>query len=450
MTLRAKLGLLFLGAVQVAFFTAVGAFWAVQSWQLLTDDLTMIHAQNLRLERLLEKAGGGPGIDAPSARVRPAVLGALRALREHAQTQEETERIAPIERLLGNRHGTAEVSAPALKRAARSLKAYYHAQVGVLRSRARFVTRLSTGLFIAIVVVVLGAMMAYFTAVRVWLVRPIQALGRATAIISTGNLEHRIPVRTRDELGSLAGSINSMAASLGEIQSRLVIAERFAAIGEMSAYVAHNIRNPLASVRATAQGELVDLAGDDPRRQAFSDIVVAADRLESWVQNLLRFSSPVTLEHASEDVNALVQRCVDLIRPRLAAKGLALALALDPGLTRVTLDRDKMEQVVSVVLNNAVDASPAGGTIDVASVLHTGLPGGAETAIRVGDRGGGIPRDRLAQVFTPFKTTKRTGTGLGLSLARKIVTAHHGTVVLTNRDGGGTVAEIRLPADARS
>jgi len=425
MSLRSKLTVLFFGALQVTFLTAVGTFWAVQSWQLLTDDLGMIHEQNLRLDRALD----GP---------RPAYL---RLLREHAQTLEEVERVDALGKALGNPTATAE--------AADRLKRYYHAQVKRLRERAGFVTRLSTGLLFAIVTLVLAGMMAYFTAIRVWLVRPLQALGRATGVIATGDLAHRIPVAGHDEFGRLAGSINAMAASLAENQRRLLAAERFAMVGEMSAYVAHNIRNPLASIRTTAQAELLDLEDGDPRRACFRDIVTATDRLESWVGDLLRFSSPVALERTAESLNALVERCADLARPQLAQKGLRLELALAPALEPVPLDRNKMEQVFSVVLGNAMDASPAGATIRVASLVRQ--PNHVPLAcIRVEDAGPGIPAERLGKLFTLFSTTKKSGTGLGLALAQKIVTAHDGTITITSREGQGTVVEINLPAGERT
>ncbi|HYR96610.1 MAG TPA: ATP-binding protein [Candidatus Binatus sp.] len=431
MSLRSKLTLLFLGALQVTFLTAVGTFWAVQSWQLLTDDLTVIHEQNLRLERALDAAGGGP---------RSAERH-VRALRRHAQTLEEAELVDGLARAL---RGSAPAAEPAQR-----LKKYYHAQVKRLRERAGFVTRLSTGLFVAIVTLVLAGMMAYFAAIRVWLVRPLQALGRATGVISTGDLAHRIPVAGRDEFGTLAASINTMAASLAENQRRLLAAERFAAVGEMAAYVAHNIRNPLASIRTTAQAELLDLTEEDQRRGSFRDIVTATDRLESWVGDLLRFSSPVTLERTSESLNALVERCTDLARSQLARKGLHLDLDLAPALAPVALDRNKIEQVFSAVLANAVDASPAGGTIRVASALRR--PNHVPLAcIRIEDGGAGIPRERLGKVFTLFATTKRSGTGMGLALAQKIVTAHDGTITVTSREGAGTVVEISLPAGERS
>src|SRR5262249_7920236 len=185
---------------------------------------------NVGVERAVD---GGPG---------PIYL---QALRHHAQTLEEADLVDALAAAFQGRGDPAD--------AAQRLKKYYHSEVNRLRDRSAFVTRLSTGLLIAIVTLVLAGMMAYFAGIRVWLVRPLQALGRATGVIATGDLGHRIPVTSRDEFGALAESINTMAASLAENQRRLLAAERFAMIGEMSAYVAHNIRNPLASIRTTAQ-----------------------------------------------------------------------------------------------------------------------------------------------------------------------------------------------------
>jgi signal transduction histidine kinase len=105
-----------------------------------------------------------------------------------------------------------------------------------------------------------------------------------------------------------------------------------------------------------------------------------------------------------------------------------------------------MEQVFSAVLTNALDASPADATIDVALERRAGPDDAVRAHVRIGDRGDGIPEARLRTVFTPFATSKKSGTGLGLSLAHKIVTAHHGTISIANREGGGTLVEISLPA----
>ncbi|TMB18483.1 MAG: HAMP domain-containing protein [Deltaproteobacteria bacterium] len=452
MTLRSKLTLMFLGAMQVAFLTAVGTFWAVQSWQLLADDLTVIQEQNLRLERTLEvPVPRAPGEATARQPIHSRTVRSFLALRHHAQTLEEADLIESLGSALGlpSRRGgrrAGERAAPpsSVPDAAGRLKRFYRAQMNALHGHARFVTRLSTGLVVAIVGLVLAGMMAYFAAIRVWLVRPLQAIGRATGVISTGDLEHRVPVAGRDEFGALARSINSMAASLAENQRRLLAAERFAMVGEMAAYVAHNIRNPLASIRTTAQAEMLDLPAEDPRRASFRDIVTATDRLESWVGDLLRFSSPVTLERTPESVNDLVERCADLARPQLTQRRLRLDLTLAPALAPVSLDRNKMEQVVSVLLGNAMDASPAGATIRIISLVRR--PDHAPLAcIRVEDEGKGIPQERLGKLFTLFATGKKSGTGLGLALAQKIVTAHDGAITVTSNEGAGTAVEISLP-----
>jgi len=173
-------------------------------------------------------------------------------------------------------------------------------------------------------------------------------------------------------------------------------------------------------------------------------IVTATDRLESWVGDLLRFSSPVSLERTPESVQALVERCTDLARPELARRGLRLELALGPEAVPVPLDRNKIEQVVSVVLGNAIDASPDGAVIRiVAGVEQTNHVPAAH--IRIEDHGPGIPPERLRKLFTLFSTGKKSGIGLGLALAQKIVTAHDGSITVTSRPGEGTAVEITLP-----
>jgi hypothetical protein len=140
MTLRSKLTLMFFGALQVTFLTAVGTFWAVQSWQLLTDDLTLIHDQNLRLEDALE---------APTAGTPGRGAAYVRSLRRHAQTLTEANLIDGFDA------ARTAADAAAATSAAQRLKRYYHGQVKRLRERSHFVTRLSTGLLVAIVTLVL-------------------------------------------------------------------------------------------------------------------------------------------------------------------------------------------------------------------------------------------------------------------------------------------------------
>jgi signal transduction histidine kinase len=177
----------------------------------------------------------------------------------------------------------------------------------------------------------------------------------------------------------------------------------------------------------------------DPRRATFGDIVHAVDRLAAWVTDLLRSVSPVALERRPGSVGDLVARCVDLARPRLQAAGIELDLRVAPT-PAVAFDEAKLEQVVSAVLANAADASPAGGRIGVRVVQETDT-----VALSIADQGQGVPPNGRGRLFTPFSTSKASGTGLGLWVSQKIVVAHGGTITLRDGRQGGTMVEIRLP-----
>lgn len=431
MTLRARLTLLFLGALQATFLCAVAAYWAVGSWHVLLDDLSLIPEQGVRLDRLLDAAATAEGAP-PHAERR--VADALARLQRHVQTRDEARDVERVAAAL------ADGDPRRLRRAARGLRAHYRAELRQHRRRAGELATISDGLVVAIVVVVTAGFLAFLAAIRLWLVEPVRVLERGMKVMSTGDLSHRIPLSGTDELARLARGINQMAASLAGIQEKLLASDRFALLGELGAYVAHNIRNPLASIRATAQSELVDLHPDDPRRGVFEDIVRASDRLAAWVTDLLRSASPVVLERREGRVDDVVARCAELARPRLAEAGVEVALSLEP--TRpVPFDQAKLEQVVSAVLANAIEASPPQGRVE----MSVGPEPGA-VVVRVIDEGAGIPRSRRARLFTPFSTTKPSGTGIGLWLSQKIVNAHGGSISLLEAGPvKGTTVEIRLP-----
>ena len=429
MTLRSRLTLLFLAAVEVTFLSAVAAYWGLQSWRLMTDELTIIHEQHRRLGVVLDRLAAAPQHLQSDARVTEALDG----LRQGVQTVDESARVEAL--------ATAVRSSAAqrARRAVRQLARYYHHEHRRLHDRGVFLARVSNTLLAAIVGLVIAGFLGFLAAIRAWFVEPVRALERATDIMRTGDLGHRITLQGDDELARLADSINRMAASLAHIQTQLVTSERFALLGELAAYVAHNIRNPLASIRATAQGEAIELPAGDARRAAFEDIVQAVDRLGAWVTDLLRSVSPVALERRPGSVSELVARCVELARPRLRAAGIEVDVVAPPT-PAVSFDQAKLEQVVSAVLANATDASPRGGRIDVSVEHETGT-----VALRIVDEGAGVPPSQRGRLFTPFSTSKATGTGLGLWVSQKIVVAHGGTLALRNGHGGGTTVEIRLP-----
>jgi signal transduction histidine kinase len=430
-SLRARLTLLFLAALQATFLCAVAAYWAVGSWELLTHDLALIPEQNVRLDRLLDAAAGARV--APPLH-EPRVADALARLRRYAQTRDEGRAVERLGASLG------EGDPDRIRRSARRLRGYYRAELAQVRGRADGLVRVSNGLVAGIVVVVIAGFLAFLAAIRTWLVEPVRVLERGMNIMSTGDLSHPISLPETDELGRLAGGINRMAAALAGIQEKLLASERFALLGELGAYVAHNIRNPLASIRATAQAELVDLGPTDSHRGAFADIVRAADRLAAWVTDLLHSASPVVLERREGQVGEVIARCAELARPRLAEAGVEVVLSLEPT-PPVPFDQAKLEQVVSAVLANAIDASPPKGRVEMSVNPEPGT-----VVVRVVDEGAGVPRSRRARLFTPFSTTKPCGTGIGLWLSQKIVSAHGGSIsMLESGPVRGTTVEIRLP-----
>jgi two-component system, NtrC family, sensor kinase len=428
-TLRSRLTLLFLLAVEVTFLAAVAAYWGLRSWHVVIDDLTILHAQERRLATVLGALGDDAAPPDTAARVRSALAG----LRHDAQTVDESDRIA------GLAAAVTRAGRPAARHALGRVARYYEHEHRRLRAEGESLARTSNALIAGIVGLVVASFLGFLAAIRWWFVEPVRTLERGAEIMSRGDLTHRIALGGDDELGRLAGAINHMAASLARIQTELVTSERFALLGELAAYVAHNIRNPLASIRASAQAEAIELGTDDPRRVALDDIVRAVDRLDAWVGDLLRSASPVALARRSASLSDLVVHCVELARPRLRAAGIELAMTV-PATPPIAVDQAKLEQVVSAVLANATDASPRGGTIAIAVEDDP-----AGVTLRIEDQGHGVPPARRDRVFAPFASDKAAGTGLGLWLSQKIVVAHGGTISLRDREQGGTTVEIRLP-----
>lgn len=446
------------------------ATWSVVSWKRAASDLAYAHAQGLWVEKiqagiyrqtkeLLDWLVSGDenadeefrelgqvvemGIGALEADTRGAVeLRAIQDLRGAYQrliwlAEEIFKR--PKVRKLDAWRMEEEVERqlfPQLEGRIEALRASYRGQADRSIERTVAVGSLTRRLvgIIVLLSLVQGGVLLF--GIQRWLVKPLAEIGRSTAIISTGDLVHRITVMSRDELGELAGAINRMAESLRENQARLVQSERLAAIGELASYIAHNIRNPLASIRASAQ---VGMEESKAETEIFKDIIIAVDRLECWVQGLLSYMRPLTLQPMPQDLNGVIQEALAILRQEVTFKGLRLTLALPP-LPRIEVDARWMEQVLSAILRNAIEASSPGGRLFISSSC-----GADGIRVRIEDEGKGIPREILDKVFVPYFTTKPEGLGLGLAMAKKIVEAHQGVITLQSEEGKGTAVMIDLP-----
>ena len=242
--------------------------------------------------------------------------------------------------------------------------------------------------------------------------------------------------QSHDEMGDLARSINRMARELRQNQARLVQSERLAALGELVAYIAHNIRNPLASIRAAAQvGHQEALES----REAFQDVIATVDRLERWVQDLLSYMKPLSLNLVPEDLDQLIRNAAALFPSQTPGQGPQLILDLHP-LPPVETDAQWTEQVLVAVMANAIEASgPDDRVFVVSRVMQEGV------TIQIRDEGSGISKEVRDKVFDPYFTTKPDGVGLGLAMAKKVMNAHQGTIELHSEAGRGTTVTLCYP-----
>ena len=217
--------------------------------------------------------------------------------------------------------------------------------------------------------------------------------------------------------------------------------ENLAAMGRMTAGIAHEIRNPLGIIRGAAQhlaGRLRE-AGVEDELAGF--IPEEVDRLDRILKGYLAFGADATLEPEPVDLAVLARRTLRLLEGELAGAAVTAELAADPDLPPVPADPRRLQQVLLNLLLNARDAMPRGGTVAVRLARA-----GGEAVLTVADEGTGLQGAAAADLFAPFRTTKEKGSGLGLAVVRRIVAAHGGAVSLRDRDGGrGAVAEVRLP-----
>lgn len=245
-------------------------------------------------------------------------------------------------------------------------------------------------------------------------------------------------------LRALAAQAASAVESL-RLYERLRDRDRLAALGEMAAGLAHEIRNPLGSIKASAQflAESAEPAGKrEPSHEFLGIIVEEVDRLNRVVSSFLDYARPTAGTHEPLDATAAVERTLQLVRPELGPE-LVLAMDLAPSLPPVRIDPERLRQVLLNLIQNAAQAMDGRGRLTIrTSVLERTIE------IAVSDTGPGLPARVRENLFVPFVTTKDRGTGLGLAISQRIVSAAGGRIeVRASGDGPGTTFVVRLPVD---
>ncbi len=245
----------------------------------------------------------------------------------------------------------------------------------------------------------------------------------------------------------LLGLVRRADALIRVQQGRLVASESMAAVGEMASAVAHGIRNPLAGIRSSAELIAVDdapglAAGPSPQVEQAIDIIRQVDRLEGWVRQLLAYAYQGSRALQPVDVNAVLRTALSGFEDDLPAQRVALDLDLSATLAPIAGEPDSLEHVFVNLISNAIDAMPDGGRLGV-STRESSDHKSIEVSVR--DSGIGMSRERLARIFVPFHTTKRTGLGVGTPLVKRTVERLGGRIDVTSRPGAGTVFVLHFP-----
>jgi len=225
-------------------------------------------------------------------------------------------------------------------------------------------------------------------------------------------------------------------------QKQLVQKEKLAALGEMAVTVAHEIRNPLTSVRGFAQRISRKYAGfGDGRLSEYTSIIIEeVDRLNKFIKDVLDFARRAKPDFHKVNVNRLLSDIINLMRDELAAQSIVVVPDFDMHLPEIYADEVLLKQAFLNILQNSRQAMGKGGILMIRTQTFE-----QEVRVRIADDGHGIPRELLHKVWTPFYTTKTQGTGLGLSLVLRIVDDHHGRLFIRSRVNQGTVIDIRFP-----
>ncbi|MCZ7645828.1 MAG: ATP-binding protein [Planctomycetota bacterium] len=274
--------------------------------------------------------------------------------------------------------------------------------------------------------------------------------GRDRRAAGGGGLGENLAVETsgaRDEIGDLARAFGSMVESLRRSQEDLLKAERLAATGRLAASMAHEIRNPLTSLRITVQMLADKGQGDANTQEAYAIVLGEIDRLELAVEEMLTYARPRPPQRAPTDLNKLCADTLAFMRRQLEHSKVEARQEADPDLPKnLPLDANKIRQLLVNLILNALQAIVRGGSVTVRTLWSAEA---RRVRIEVADTGPGIPEAVRAKAFELFVSTKPGGGGMGLAIAKQVVEEHGGTIDFET-SGAGTTFRVELPADALS
>jgi signal transduction histidine kinase len=313
-------------------------------------------------------------------------------------------------------------------------------QRGIERQLAELDRRV---LLAAIAFILFGSAIGYWAAQRIS--DPVSRLTRATQRLAAGDLDARVLVTSADELGRLVEAFNGMADDLQRQRARLERTNRLEAWAEMARQVAHDIKNPLTPIQLNAEHlRRVHADRGRPLGPVVDDCIANVLLQVRLLRQLAaEFSSFASSPQARPEPTALAPLIDELLQPYVTALAgrIDIVAEVPDDLPPVLVDRVLLSRALTNVVENALHAMTARGTLRVEAAPHE-----AGVALRISDTGVGMDAAALARIFEPYFSTKATGTGLGLTIARRNVELNGGTIVVRSTPGVGTTVTIRLPA----
>ncbi len=478
MNIRSKLLLSYSIMLATVFVVAGVSIWSIKRWRSAASELTVTREQSFLAERLRTAMTRkvNLGIDyldgediSPSdfEKVENQIHSFISPLKEQAESTAERDHIIGLEQTheelswvinsfrslsgspavpfdpVSERRRLREIADEVSDDVA-ALNQYYRGKVDKSVLAASEAGQSATWAIFGSVLVAFLQLVAMAAQMQRWLVKPFADVKTATSAISKGKLETRISNVSDDEWGELAQSINEMARSLKTLQQQLATQERFAALGELGAYTAHNIRNPLAGIRAAIQVMIPDIPDTHADvRETMSEVINTIDRLDAWVKGFLEFARPLELKCSPTDINSLVGNVLEVVHGKFSQDGVLVESELDEHLPLLEIDPILVEQAIAALVTNACES----GANHVAVATSSSVSDDERQSLRVtiADNGRGISEAMQSKLFRVFSTDKRGGTGLGLAQAKKIIELHSGSLTLEHSSNKGTSFAINLP-----
>jgi signal transduction histidine kinase len=467
MTLRLRLLLVYLIVVVLSGATVGGAVFELQHARQIMQELRAWNRLRLEVEKL--KNRWPPAADAPVDEAYNLKTEMARLFLFVAPPSEEGEQpvqtIAPelAESVRGQlndlyRNYDSWLRLPAEERAnqmhlvqnaLRRLELTLDYELTAVEGQAdsqEIRTRITltlVGFVILMHMVIIGSLL------RRWLLWPMERLNRQVEALARDEAPAEPLLTSPREMAALASALDRARESLRSYRQQLIDAERLTTIGQMAAQLAHNLRNPLASIRAAAQVTLRTHADSPPLAQRMSDIMASVDRLNRWVMGLMEIARRDPTLTKDIDVVPTVMRAVESVREEVVMRELDLVVNTPEQGLVCAHDPTTLEHALFAMLVNAVEASPIGAGL-VVSVSQVSGSEGAACHIAVSDRGTGLPIDDPEKIFAFSYSTKQKGMGLGLALARQGLRRQGGSIHAFNNPDGGATVYVELPIRAES